>query len=198
MPEPVCACSSSWAVRGEKCVMKYFDELKRAMEFLATDPRILFLGQAVACPGTGISNTLKGVDTNKLVELPVNEDMQMGICNGLAVDGYVPVSIFPRWNFLLLAANQIVNHLDKFDLMSNGGYRPKVIIRTSIGSERPLHPQHQHVGDFTDAFRLLCSTIEVIRLDEPSAIFPAYRHALEREDGKSTLLVEWGDYYNEK
>jgi len=178
--------------------MKYFDELKRAMEFLAADPRTLFLGQAVACPGTGMSNTLKDVDPGKLVELPVNEDMQMGMCNGLAVAGYVPVSIFPRWNFLLLAANQIVNHLDKFDLMSNGGYRPKVIIRTSIGSERPLHPQHQHVGDFTDAFRLMCSNIEVIRLDEPSQIFPAYQHALEREDGKSTLLVEWGDYYNEK
>jgi pyruvate/2-oxoglutarate/acetoin dehydrogenase E1 component len=178
--------------------MKYFEELKRSMEFLAADPRTLFLGQAVACPGTGMSNTLKGVDPDKLVELPVNEDMQMGMCNGLAVAGYVPVSIFPRWNFLLLAANQIVNHLDKFGVMSNGGYLPKVIIRTSIGSERPLHPQHQHVGDFTEAFRLLCSTIDVIRLDEPEDIFPAYQHALEREDGKSTLLVEWGDYYNEK
>ena len=178
--------------------MKYFDELKRSMEFLATDSRVLFLGQAVAVPGTGMSNTLKDVDPAKLVELPVDEDMQMGMCNGLAVAGYVPVSIFPRWNFLLLAANQIVNHLDKFQVMSNGGYSPKVIIRTSIGSERPLHPQHQHVGDYTDAFRGMCSTIEVVRLDEPEQIFPAYEKALLREDGKSTLLVEWGDYYNEK
>jgi hypothetical protein len=82
--------------------------------------------------------------------------------------------------------------------MSEGGYKPKVIIRTSIGSERPLHPQHQHVGDFTEAFRLMCKTIEVIRLDEPADIFPAYKKALEREDGRSTILVEYGDYYNEK
>ncbi len=178
--------------------MKYFDELKRSMEFLAGDPRTLFLGQAVAVPGTAMSNTLKGVDPQKLVELPVNEDLQMGMCNGLALAGYVPVSVFPRWNFLLLAANQIVNHLDKFQVMSNGGYRPKLIIRTGIGSERPLHPQHQHVGDFTEAFRHMCTTIEVIRLDEPDQIFPAYERALLREDGKSTLLVEWGDYYSEK
>ena len=124
--------------------------------------------------------------------------MQMGMCNGLALAGYIPVSIFPRWNFLLLAANQIVNHLDKFQVMSNGGYSPKVIIRTSIGSERPLHPQHQHVGDYTEAFRGMCTTIEVVRLDEPWQIFPAYERALLREDGRSTLLVEWGDYYNEK
>lgn len=92
----------------------------------------------------------------------------------------------------------MVNHLDKFPLMSNGGYRPKVIIRTGIGSVRPLHPQFQHVGDFTDAFRLMCQNIEVIRLDEPQDIFPAYQRALEREDGKSTIVVEYGDYYNEK
>jgi pyruvate/2-oxoglutarate/acetoin dehydrogenase E1 component len=108
------------------------------------------------------------------------------------------VSICPRWNFLLLAVNQIVNHLDKIELMSEGGYRPKVIIRTGIGSERPLHPQQQHVGDFTDAFRLMCRNIDVVRLDEPEQIFPSYKHALERTDGKSTILVEWGDFYSEK
>lgn len=178
--------------------MKYFDELCRAMEYLGRDPRTLFLGQAVACPGTGMTNTLKNVARNKLIELPVTEELQMGMSTGLALAGHVPVSIYPRWNFLLLAVSQIVNHLDKLSLMSNGGYQPKVIIRTGIGSERPLHPQHQHVGDFTDAFRLMCKNIEVIRLDEPSDIFPAYQKAMERTDGKSTLLVEYGDYFNEK
>ena len=178
--------------------MKYFDELKRSMDFLAKDSRVLFLGQAVSCAGTAMSNTLKDVPADRLIELPVDEEMQMGMANGLALAGHVPVSVFPRWNFLLLAVNQIVNHLDKLPAISNGGYQPKVIIRTGIGSERPLHPQHQHVGDFTEAFRLMCKTIEVIRLDEPEQIFPAYKKALEREDGRSTIIVEYGDYYNEK
>ncbi len=168
------------------------------MEYLARDPRVMFLGQAVACPGTAMSNTLKNVSRDKLLELPVAEEMQMGMSSGMALAGHVPVTIFPRWNFLLLAVNQVVNHLDKFPLMSNGGYRPKVIIRTGIGSVRPLHAQHQHIGDFTDAFRLMCHNIEVIRLEEPQDIFPAYQRALEREDGKSTIVVEYGDYYNEK
>lgn len=168
------------------------------MDFLANDSQTIFLGQAVEVPGTAMSNTLKDVPREKLLELPVDEEMQMGIANGLAIAGHVPVSIFPRWNFLILASNQIVNHLDKFPLMSNGGYQPKVIIRTGIGSVRPLHPQHQHIGDFTEAFRSMCGNIEVIRLDEPGDIFPAYEKALLRTDGKSTLLVEWGDYYNEK
>ena len=168
------------------------------MEFLAHDERILFLGQAVACPGTAMTNTLKNVAREKLLEMPVTEDLQMGMANGLALTGVVLVCIYPRWNFLLCAVSQVVTHLDKLSAMSNGGFQPKVIIRTGIGSERPLHPQFQHVGDFTDAFRLMCKNIEVIRLDEPEHIFPAYEKALTRTDGKSTIIVEYGDYYSEK
>ena len=178
--------------------MKYFDELKRSMEFLASDPRTVFIGQAVAFPGTAMSNTLMGVPKEKLVELPVAEEMQMGMSLGMGLNRLIPVTIFPRWNFLLLAINQLVNHVDKVRVMSNGGYDPKIIIRTGIGSERPLHPQHQHIGDFTDAIKKMCTTIEVIRLKEPEDIFPAYEKSLLRDDGRNTILVEYGDYYNEK
>jgi pyruvate/2-oxoglutarate/acetoin dehydrogenase E1 component len=128
--------------------------------------------------------------------MPVNEDMQMGITNGLAMNGFVPVSIYPRWNFLLLGVNQLINHLDKLPMISD--YKTKAIIRTAIGSERPLHPQWQHVGDYTEAFEKMLTNVEVIRLDEPEQIFEAYQKAYNRTDGKSTILVEWGDYYNEK
>jgi len=179
-------------------LLKYFDELKRSMEYLAEDPDTVFLGQAVACTGTAMSNTLKDVSSARKVELPVDEDMQMGMTNGLALQGKLPVSIFPRWNFFLLATNQLVNHLDKFSEMSGGGYQPKAIIRTGIGSERPLHPGHQHIGDYTDAYRQMLHNVEIIRLEEPEDIFPAYQKAHDRTDDKSTILVEYGDYYNEK
>jgi hypothetical protein len=59
-----------------------------------------------------------------------------------------------------------------------------------------LHPQHQHIGDFTEAFRLLTTNINVVRLDEPEQIFEEYKKAYSSD--RSTILVEWGDYYNEK
>jgi pyruvate/2-oxoglutarate/acetoin dehydrogenase E1 component len=176
--------------------MKYFDELKRSMEWLGEQNDTIFIGQAVEYAGTGMTNTLKDVSPEKLMEMPVNEDMQMGITNGLAMNGYVPVSIYPRWNFLLLGVNQLINHLDKLPMISD--YKTKAIIRTAIGSERPLHPQWQHVGDYTEAFEKMLTNVEVIRLDEPEQIFEAYQTAYNRTDGKSTILVEWGDYYNEK
>jgi pyruvate/2-oxoglutarate/acetoin dehydrogenase E1 component len=178
--------------------MKYFDELKRSMDWLAEQTDTLFLGQAVEYPGTAMTNTLKDVDRSKLLEMPVNEDMQMGITLGMGLNGTVPVSFFPRWNFLLLAANQLVNHVDKIKVMSDGGYKPKIIIRTSIGSQRPLHPQHQHIADFTGGFRVMCDFVDIIRLDEPEQIFEAYQHAYLRTDNRPTVLVEWGDFYNEK
>lgn len=173
---------------------KYFNELCRAMSFLAEHPDTIFIGQAVEAEGTGVYSTIKQIPIEKRLEFPVMEDSQMGVCNGLALAGKIPISIFPRWNFLLLATNQIVNHLDKIPLISN--YKPRVIIRTSIGSKFPLDPQSQHVGDFTDAFKLMCQTIEVIRLDTPEMIFLSYEKALNRTDGKSTILVEWTDMYN--
>lgn len=178
--------------------MKYFDELKRSMNWLAEKPDVLFLGQAVEYDGTAMTNTLKEVDRGKLLEMPVNEDMQMGMTLGMALNGRVPVSIFPRWNFLLLASNQLINHIDKIKIMSNGGYTPKIIIRVSIGSQRPLHPQHQHIADFTAAFKGMCDFVDIIRLDEPEQIFEAFKYAYERTDNCPTILVEWGDYYAEK
>ena len=178
--------------------MKYFDELKKSMDWLSEKPDTMFLGQAVEYPGTAMTNTLSDVSKTKLLEMPVTEEMQMGLSIGLAVNDTVPISIYPRWNFLLLATNQLVNHLDKLPLYSQNEFIPKVIVRTSIGSERPINPQIQHTGDFTDEFRSMLKTVEVIRLEEPDQIFPAYKKAYERVDGKSTIIVEYGDYYNEK
>lgn len=168
------------------------------MTYLGEQENTIFLGQAVEYTGTAMTNTLKQVPRAKLLEMPVNEEMQMGITNGIAIAGSVPISIYPRWNFLILGANQLVNHLDKYSIYTHGEYAPKAIIRVGIGSERPLNPQIQHTGDFTEGFKNLLSTIEVIRLDEPEDIFPAYHKAYNRTDGKSTILVEWGDYYGEK
>jgi pyruvate/2-oxoglutarate/acetoin dehydrogenase E1 component len=178
--------------------MKYYDELVRAMDMLASDPRTIFMGQAVEVKGTAMTTTLINVPAEKKLELPVAEEMQMGLSTGMAIAGYIPVTFYPRWNFLLLAVNQLVNHLDKVKHMTRDGWQPNVIIRTSIGSIRPLNPQCQHLGDFTDAFRAMLTNIEVIRLDEPQYIVPSYVKALNRTDGKCTILVEWGDHYQEK
>ncbi len=175
---------------------KYFDELQRSMEYLAQDERTIFLGQAVKYAGTGMTNSFKNIPSEKLIEFPVCEDFQQGVSNGLALAGLIPVSIYPRFDFFILSTNQLINHLDKFKEM--GTAPTKVIIRTSIGSVRPLHPHVQHCNDYTEAYRTMLRNVDIIKLEEPEDIFPAYERALTRTDGKSTILVEYGDYLGEK
>jgi len=174
----------------------YQASLSAAMELLSLDKKVIFLGQAVAVAGTAMQTTLEDISKDRLYELPVEEEFQMGLAVGMAMAGFIPVSVFPRWNFLLLATNQIVNHLDKLSQLTRSTVPPKVIIRTGIGSKFTLHPGPQHTGDFTEPFKLMCSNINVVRLDNVDMVIPEYTKALERDDGVSTILVEWGDKYN--
>ncbi len=163
----------------------YRAALCRAMETLAEDERVVFLGQGVACPGTFMSTTLEGVSEGQKIELPVAEETQMGMSIGMALAGFVPVSVYPRWNFLVLAANQLINHLDKM--------RPHVIVRVGVGSTTPLYPGAQHVGDFTDAFRQMMPNTHFERIHEPADAAAAYAGALGREG--PSVIVEYADAY---
>ena len=178
--------------------MGYKDELVRSMEWLAEKHNTIFLGQSVKYSGNAIFNTLKTVSDQKKIETPVFEEFQMGLSTGLALDGFVPISCYPRFDFLILACNQLVNHLDKIEFMSKGVMKPRVIIRTSIGSKNPLDGGVQHTQNHTNAFQNFLTNVNVVVLNETDEIFPAYKLAYEREDSKSTLIIEWGDYYNDK
>ena len=173
---------------------EYNDAIKAAMNWLGAQEKTMILGQAVCYAGTGCYDSLVEVPANKKMEFPVAENLQIGVSIGLAINGFIPVSVVPRWNFLLCATDQIVNHLDKLNSMSDGRCTPNVIIRTVVGSEIPVDPQDQHKGNFSDAFRLMCKTIDIIELHEPKDILPAYQMAYNRTDGRSTILVEFSDY----
>ncbi len=178
--------------------MKYFDELKRTMEWIAQQPNTLFLGQTTAGPGTFMFQTLRDVPKGRALEMPVNESFQMQFTIGLALAGYTPISVYPRQNFLLLATGDMANMIDKIPAISSNQILPRIIIRVAVGPDSPVHPGHQHVGNYAEAFRKMFHWIEVVELNEPEEIFPAYQHALERKDSQSTLMIEHGNYYGQK
>lgn len=171
----------------------YFEELCLAMNVLADDDRTIFLGQGVGYAGTTMSASFHQVPPQKLLEMPVAEEMQTGMAIGMSLQGYIPISIVPRWNFILRAADQIVNHLDRLSLYSD--YRPKVIIRTAVPSRSPFNPGPQHDDDFTGAFRAMLRTTDVVTLHKESDIVPQYVKALHSP--RSTILVEFSDYYRD-
>lgn len=168
----------------------YSSELKRSMQMLARDKRTIFIGQGVRYKSTRQYDSLDGIMMERRIEMPVAEDFQMGFSTGLSLEGFIPVSIFPRWDFLLLAANQIVNHLDK---ISQFGWQPKVIVRVAVGSTSPLNPGPQHSQDHSVAFDKMV-TIPIVRLLSSKDIYRAYSEALASR--KPTILVEYMSLYD--
>ena len=168
--------------------MDYKEQTKKAMETLGKDERTIFLGQTVLYPGSPMHMSLENVPLEKKVEIPVAENMQMGMSIGLSLKGYIPVSIYPRIDFLICGMDQLVNHLDKVEEMSLGEYKPKVIIRTQIGNKEPLFPGIQHCSDYTDALKVICKNTDVVKIKTAEEVLPAYKRALE--SNRSTILVE--------
>ena len=182
-------------IEGEQSdIPLYASEVKRAMKILAADERTVFLGQTVGYKGSPVYQTLEGIAEDKRIELPVMEETQMGISTGMALEDYVPVSIFPRFDFLILATNQLVNHLDKTNELSEGRFNPNVIVRTMIGNKEPLNPGPQHYQDHTEAFRKMLTHVNVVKLESSRDIVPAYEKALHGD--KPSLIIEPVDLYN--
>lgn len=165
--------------------MSYRKQLQEAMKLLAADFCTLFVGQAVRYSGQAAYSTFADVPMQRRVEMPVAEDFQAGYCMGLALEGYTPICFYPRWDFAILAVNQIVNHIDKARWL---GWPVKVIIRTAVGWSEPHDQGPQHRQNYSDALRLMCSDTKVVELTEASQIVPAYQAALEASH--STILVE--------
>lgn len=170
----------------------YFDELCKSMEWLA-DKNTHFIGQGVKDGGTFMSSTFKNISEEKKVEFPVAEQFQFGISIGWAIAGHMCVSVFPRHNFLLLAMSEMVNLLDNFPELTKSDYMPKLIIRTAVGTTKPIYPGVQHAGNFTEAFKKLLKNIKIVELTAADQIFPAYQDAYERNG--TTLITEFGDLY---
>jgi pyruvate/2-oxoglutarate/acetoin dehydrogenase E1 component len=173
-------------------VTPYKDALTNAMTTLAAKDDILFIGQQIVYAGNPMSTTLGNVPKDKMIELPVMEETQMGMSLGMAMTGKTVVSFYPRWDFVISATNQLVNHLDKFELMT--GEKAHILIRLGKGSDKPLDPGHQHKGSYVEEFKSLCPHIKFYDLKTPTDISNAYKTATEEKG--IHVLVEYPELYS--
>jgi len=174
--------------------MMYKDSLTNMMTKLGEMDNTVFLGQQILFPGNPMSGTLINVPKEKMIELPVMEDSQMGMSLGMAMVGKFVITFYPRWDFLICAANQLVNHVDKIELMSNGQWKPNIIIRVAKGSEIPLNPGPQHRGNYFNEFQSITQTIKFFDCVTVDDIENAYNHAIN--EGGITLINEYPEKYN--
>jgi len=169
---------------------KYQENIKKSMNMLAKKD-YLFIGQTIVYGGSPMFGSLEDVDKSKKLEVPVFENTQMGVSIGLNLTSIKVCTIFPRIDFLICAVDQLVNHLDKIEEMSQGQFHPGIIIRTQIGNKEPIYPGAQHCGDYTEGLKKMLKHILVLKPKTPQAVLDAYELAkIRAETGVSTLIIE--------
>ena len=174
---------------------RYKDALTNAMTFLGEKPDTIFIGQQTLYHGNPMSTTLGNVPKDKIIELPVMEDSQMGMSLGMAMTGDFVITFYPRWDFLVCATNQLVNHLDKIKLMSKNQFNPNIIIRLGKGSDDPIDPGHQHKGDYFTEYQSLCKNITFHNLLSHEVIEDKYKEAYNK--GGIHVIVEYPQLYTQ-
>jgi len=150
--------------------MSYKDELTNAMKLLMDKPETIFIGQQIVYYGNPMSKTIEGLPKERMIETPVMEETQMGMTLGMAMTGKLVVSFYPRWDFLISAMNQLVNHLDKYTLMTSKTVH--VIVRVGKGSDTPLDPGHQHKANYIKPFGDMLKTITLLECNNTAINVP--------------------------
>ena len=116
------------------------ESLVLAME---VDPKVICMGVGVADPkgifGTTLQARLKFPD--RVLETPLSENMLTGACVGLALEGWKPVLVHARTDFLMLTMEQLINTAAKWPYMNKG--KPLTFaVRALIGRGWGQGPQH--------------------------------------------------------
>lgn len=171
----------------------YKNALIKSMTELGKKNDTIFIGQQLLWYGNPMSSTVINVPKEKIIEVPVMEESQMGMSLGLAMTGKFIITFYPRWDFLICATNQLINNLDKIEAMSNGQWRPNIIIRIGKGSDKPLDPGHQHKGNYIKEFRSLLKYSNIYELLDYSDVDSTYDYCYN--NGGVNLIVEYPELY---
>ena len=171
---------------------EYKIALTKAMSDLSKLDETIFIGQQIIYAGNPMSTTLDEVPKEKMIEVPVMEETQMGMSLGLAITGKTVISFYPRWDFLISAANQLINHVDKYELMT--GKKVNILIRVGKGADVPLDPGHQHKANYINEFKTMCPNIEIHDLKTWQDVELSYNYAIK--EGGIHILAEYPELYN--
>ncbi len=118
------------------------DALRRNLE---RDSRIILLGEDLEGPYGGAFKVTKNLSVEfpgRVINMPISEGAIVGLGNGLALAGLLPVCEIMFGDFLTLAADQFINHAAKFRYMYNDRVRVPLIIRAPMGGKRGYGATH--------------------------------------------------------
>lgn len=128
--------------RNERVNTLIYGSLLNNME---KNSRIILIGEDIEHPYGGAFKVTRDLSLrfpDRVRNTPISEACIIGIGNGLALQGYLPVCEIMFGDFILLAADQLINHAAKFKYMYNEQVSVPMIVRTPMGGGRGYGPTH--------------------------------------------------------
>jgi 2-oxoisovalerate dehydrogenase E1 component len=169
---------------------KTVNAIRQALdEALRSRPEVILLGEDIESPYGGAFKATLGLSEaypGRVRNTPISEAAIVGISNGLALAGYIPVVEVMFGDFLTLATDQWVNHAAKFAAMYNQGVKVPMIVRTPMGGRRGYGPTH---SQSIERLFLSCPGTRVLCLHHRYSPRMLYRTLFATID-RPTLVVE--------
>ena len=126
----------------DRIVSRIHAALQRNMR---RDERILVLGEDIEGPYGGAFKVTKDLSLEfpgRVRNTPISEGAIIGVGNGLALNGFLPVCEIMFGDFLMLASDQLINHSTKFRYLLNDRVDLPLIVRTPMGGRRGYGVTH--------------------------------------------------------
>jgi pyruvate dehydrogenase E1 component alpha subunit len=164
--------------------VSYKEAMNLAMKELG-DEGAIFIGYNVA-KGDAMG-TLKEVSAEQKLETPVAENLMSGLAIGMSFEEFLPVLYFERHDFMMVAMDAIVNHIDKIERISHGEFKVPVIIRAVTADGGPFYSGITHSQDFTEVLKAAV-TFPVYDPKNGKEILEAFRNA--RDSKRPAIIVE--------
>jgi 2-oxoisovalerate dehydrogenase E1 component len=170
----------------DRMVNAIHDALRRNM---GRDDRIVLLGEDIEGPYGGAFKVTKDLSREfpgRVRNMPISESSIVGLGNGLALCGLVPVCEIMFGDFLTLAADQLINHAAKFRHMYNDQVELRLVVRTPMGGKRGYGPTHSQ--SLEKHFLGLPGTrmLALHHRDDPGALYDTLFATIDRP----TIVVE--------
>lgn len=126
--------------------MKYADVISETLdEEMGRDDNIILLGEDVGFIGGNFKTSvglLEKYGPMRVRDTPISEQGFVGMGVGMALTGLRPVVELMFSDFLLVAADQVINQMAKIRYMSGGQANVPMTIRCPIGAGRSSAAQH--------------------------------------------------------
>jgi len=119
-------------------------------EAMREDDSVIVYGLGVNDPGRVFGTTqglLEEFGPSRVFETPTAENAMTGIAVGAALGGLRPIVTHQRFDFFLLAMDQLVNSAAKWRYMFGGQFEVPIVIRLITGrgwGQGPTHSQSFH------------------------------------------------------